>query len=104
MGGKVQAQIHAQVLLRLLDGATAQDAVDEPRWVVGPLEAGAEDDVIRIEQGVDEHAERALGELGLATRSIPRGSDDVGHVQAIWTEPALSAGSDVRADGAAISG
>jgi gamma-glutamyltranspeptidase len=104
MGGRVQAQIHAQVLLRLLDGATPQEAVDEPRWVVGAIGAGDADGTVRIEQGVDEDAQRALGGPGLVPRRIHRGSHHVGHAQAIWTEPALGAGSDVRADGAAISG
>jgi gamma-glutamyltranspeptidase/glutathione hydrolase len=104
MGGPVQAQIHVQVLLRLLSGATPQEAVDEPRWVVGAREPGDADGTVRIEQGVGERARRALGGPGLAPREIERGSDDVGHVQAIWTEPGLGAGSDMRADGAAISG
>ena len=104
MGGRVHAQIHAQVLLRLLDGATPQEAVDDPRWVVGALEAGEADGTVRIEQGVEERARRALTGGAVAPLSVPRGSDDVGHAQAIWTEPVVRAGSDVRADGAAISG
>jgi gamma-glutamyltranspeptidase/glutathione hydrolase len=104
MGGRVQAQIHVQVLLRLLDDATPQDAVDAPRWVVGALEAGEADGTVRIEQGVDAEAQRALRAPGLTVLSVARGSDDVGHAQAIWTEPEPAAGSDFRADGAAISG
>jgi gamma-glutamyltranspeptidase len=104
MGGPVQAQIHVQVLLRLLNGITPQEAVDEPRWVVGATEPGDADGTVRIEQGVDERAQHALGGPGLVSCSIERGSDDVGHVQAIWTEPELDAGSDMRADGTAISG
>jgi gamma-glutamyltranspeptidase/glutathione hydrolase len=103
MGGKVQAQIHVQVLLRLLGGATAQDAVDAPRWVVGALEAGEADGTVRVEQGVDPDARRALEVPGFTAVSLRRGSDDVGHAQAVWTEPELGAGSDVRADGVAIS-
>jgi gamma-glutamyltranspeptidase/glutathione hydrolase len=104
MGGPVQAQIHVQVLLRLLSGAAPQEAVDEPRWVVGAVEPGDADGTVRIEPGVGEPARRALGGPGFTPRAIERGSDDVGHVQAIWTEPRVSAGSDVRADGEAISG
>jgi gamma-glutamyltranspeptidase/glutathione hydrolase len=104
MGGPVQAQIHVQVLLRLLSGVAPQQAVDEPRWVVSAVEPGDADGTVRIEQGVGEAARRALGRPGLTPREIERGSDDVGHVQAIWTEPRLGAGSDVRADGEAISG
>jgi gamma-glutamyltranspeptidase/glutathione hydrolase len=104
MGGKVHAQIHLQLLLRLLNGAPPQKAVDDPRWVVGALDAADPDGAVRIEQGVDEGARRALHEPGLTPVSVHRGSDDVGHAQAIWTEPDLGAGSDFRADGAAISG
>jgi gamma-glutamyltranspeptidase/glutathione hydrolase len=104
MGGRVQAQIHVQVLLRLLDGATPQEAVDDPRWVVGALEPGEAGGTVRIEHGVDGRARRALGAPGLVPLPIGRGSEDVGHAQAIWTEPELRAGSDVRADGAAVSG
>jgi gamma-glutamyltranspeptidase/glutathione hydrolase len=104
MGGRVHAQIHVQLLLALLNGATPQKAVDDPRWVVGAIDAGDPDGAVRIEQGVDEHARRALDGPGLTPVTVHRGSDDVGHAQAIWTEPELGAGSDFRADGAAISG
>ncbi|MCW3047721.1 MAG: Gamma-glutamyltransferase [Solirubrobacterales bacterium] len=104
MGGRVQAQIHVQVLLRLLEGATPQDAVDAPRWVVGALEAGEQDGTVRIEEGVESDAQRALRVPGLTPLSVPRGSDDVGHAQAIWTEREPAAGSDARADGMAICG
>jgi gamma-glutamyltranspeptidase/glutathione hydrolase len=104
MGGPVQAQIHVQVLLRLLSGASPQEAADEPRWVVGAVEPGDTDGTVRIEQGIGEAARRALSGPGLTPRPIEYASDDVGHVQAIWTEPRLDAGSDVRADGQAISG
>jgi gamma-glutamyltranspeptidase/glutathione hydrolase len=104
MGGRVQAQIHVQVLLRLLDGAAPQEAVDDPRWVVGALEAGEAEGTVRIEHGVQERARQALGAPGLVPVPLAGRSEDVGHAQAIWTEPAVRAGSDVRADGAAISG
>jgi gamma-glutamyltranspeptidase len=41
MGGKVHAQIHVQVLLGLLDGRGAQEAVDAPRWIVGGMEVAS---------------------------------------------------------------
>jgi gamma-glutamyltranspeptidase/glutathione hydrolase len=104
MGGRVQAQIHLQMVLHLLAGATPQEAVDAPRWIVGPVEAGDGDGTVRIEDGVDAVARAALGGLDLQPIDVHRGSDDLGHAQAIWTEPELHAGSDHRADGAAIAG
>jgi gamma-glutamyltranspeptidase/glutathione hydrolase len=99
MGGLVHAQIHAQVLLRLLAGATPQEAVDAPRWIVGAMELGEPDDTIRIEDGCDAAARAALAGAGMRLVDVPRDSDWLGHAQAIWLEPRLAAGSDRRADG-----
>lgn len=104
MGGKVQAQIHAQVLLRLLGGLPPQAAVDAPRWVVGALEAGEVDGTVRVESDVAAAASASLRELGLDVLDVGVAHEDTGHCQAIWCDGALQAGSDGRADGAAILG
>ncbi|HEU4976082.1 MAG TPA: gamma-glutamyltransferase, partial [Baekduia sp.] len=104
MGGKVQPQIHTQVLHRLLEGATPQAAIDAPRWVVGALEAGEADGTVRVEDGVHRSARAALDGFGLHVVDVERGSEDLGHYQAIWRDGGLAAGSDFRADGAAITG
>jgi gamma-glutamyltranspeptidase len=101
MGGRVHAQIHVQVLARLLVGETAQAAVDAPRWIVGAMDIGQREDTIHIEAGCDEMTRAALARAAPDHTPIERGSDILGHAQAIWLEPALSAGSDFRADGAA---
>jgi gamma-glutamyltranspeptidase len=75
MGGRAQPQINAQVLLRLLAGATAAEAVAAPRIVVeGP--------------------------------AVATEGDAVGHAQAVRRLPDgdFDAGSDPRADGAAVTG
>jgi gamma-glutamyltranspeptidase len=90
MGGKVHAQIHTQVLLRLLDGASPQEAVDAPRFVVGGMELGEPDDLIRIEEGCTAVLDGAVG--------VPRGDELFGNAQAIWLDPEPRAGSDFRAD------
>jgi gamma-glutamyltranspeptidase len=97
MGGRVQAQIHAQVLLRLRAGATPQEAVDAPRWIVGGMELGEPDDTVRIEDGVAGAARASLQAGRGADRvvDLPRDSEWLGHAQAIW---AGAAGSDRRAD------
>jgi gamma-glutamyltranspeptidase len=90
MGGKVHAQIHAQVLLHLLDGASPQEAVDAPRWIVGGMELGESDDTIRVEAGARAVLPDAV--------TVARGDELFGHAQAIWLDPEPRAGSDFRAD------
>jgi gamma-glutamyltranspeptidase/glutathione hydrolase len=101
MGGRVHAQIHVQVLARLLAGQTAQAAVDAPRWIVGAMDLGQRDDTVHVEAGCDQATRTALARAAPDQTTVERGSDVLGHAQAIWLEPALSAGSDFRADGAA---
>jgi oxamate amidohydrolase len=101
MGGRVHAQIHVQVLARLIAGRTAQAAVDAPRWIVGAMDIGQREDTIHVEASCDDAARDALARVALDQTAVERGSDILGHTQAIWLEPALSAGSDFRADGAA---
>jgi gamma-glutamyltranspeptidase/glutathione hydrolase len=101
MGGRVHAQILAQVLLRVGAGATPQEAVDAPRWIVGGMELGEPDDTLRIEAGVSATTRAALDRAGLRIIDVPRDSEWLGHAQAIWCEPGIAAGSDRRADGAA---
>jgi gamma-glutamyltranspeptidase len=89
MGGKVQPQIHTQVLLRLLAGATAQEAVDAPRFAV----AGT---VLGLEDGLDPAAEASLRATGATILAHSRYDEELGHAQAIWGE---TSGTDPRADG-----
>jgi gamma-glutamyltranspeptidase/glutathione hydrolase len=103
MGGKVHAQIHVQVLLGLLDGRHPQEAVDAPRWIVGGMEIGERDDMIRIEEGCDASARDALSRATLRPLTVPRGSEWLGHAQAIWLDGGHDAGSDFRADGSAAA-
>jgi gamma-glutamyltranspeptidase len=99
MGGLVHAQILAQVLLRLRAGASPQQAVDAPRWIVGGMELGEADDIVRIEDGVAPEARAALQRARFPVLDEPRDSEWFGHAQAIWLDPVLRAGSDRRADG-----
>jgi gamma-glutamyltranspeptidase/glutathione hydrolase len=101
MGGKVHAQIHVQVLLGLLDGRPPQDVVDAPRWIVGGMEMGERDDHIRVEDGCAPAARDALSRATLHAMTVARGSEWLGHAQAIWLRDGFGVGSDFRADGAA---
>ena len=104
MGGKAHPQILAQVLLRLLSGSDPAAAVAAPRWVVGGLKRGQPDTAARAESGLPAAAIAALATAGMPVTELPWPSETVGHAHAIWlTGGELRAGSDPRADGAAIS-
>jgi gamma-glutamyltranspeptidase len=105
MGGNAHAQVLAQVLLGILAGLDPQSAVAAPRWVVGGLDPGEPAGLVRVEDGVPAAAISSLDERGLEIRTIRWPSEDVGHAQAIWSSAGvLRAGSDPRADGAAVVG
>lgn len=105
MGGKAHAQVHAQIVLRMEAGATPQEAIDAPRWVVGGVEVGERDDTIRVEDDVDPAAQAAIARAGMQPVAIGVRSEWVGHAQAIAiTADGLQAGSDPRADGGAAVG
>ena len=70
MGGRVHAQIHVQVLTRLLAGQAAQAAVDAPRWIVGAMDLGQREDTIHVEAGCDESTRAASPR----TRPLSRGA------------------------------
>ena len=60
MGGQGQPQILTQVLLRMLDGQTAADAVAAPRAVVGQQALGCTDDSVVVEADADDAALASL--------------------------------------------
>jgi len=103
MGGDIQAQGHAQVLINLIDrGLNLQQAIDAPRirYISGRgvmMEDGLTPSVIAdlIKRG----HERVLPPAGIMPRALMGGG------QAIMIDPATGAlvgGSDIRKDGLAI--
>ncbi|MGI8333043.1 gamma-glutamyltransferase family protein [Actinomadura scrupuli] len=104
MGGKGQPQIHTQLLLRLLGGATPAAAVAAPRWIVGGLEVGQREDTIALEADVTAQVRASLVATGAPLIKLPARSESTGHAQAIAVHPdgTLEAGSDPRADGGAV--
>jgi len=101
MGGKAQPQINAQVLMRLLDGATPAEAVAAPRFIVGGLDRDDPTHVLLVEPGLDPAAATALAATRLRQVTLPEGSGSAGHAQAIRVGEVLEAGSDPRSDGRA---
>ncbi len=98
MGGFMQPQGHVQVITGAIDYSfNPQAALDAPRWQVS---AGLE---VSLEIGMPEHILQGLAERGHAVRlSFDRG--DFGRGQIIWRldDGIMVAGSDLRADGAAV--
>jgi gamma-glutamyltranspeptidase/glutathione hydrolase len=105
MGGFQQAQIDTQTTLRtFVLGATPEEAVGAPRFVVDDLPVDGSDPPALAEPGVSGEVLAAIAAAGLRVERVP---DDgaAGHAHAIRIGVAgLEAGSDPRADGSALAG
>lgn len=104
MGGFMQPQGHVQVGLALMtDGIDPQSALDLPRFC---LEDGTASDGIALEEGIPLSAMSALAEMGHPVRPVSGwGRALFGRGQVILRDNGgiLSAGSDPRADGCAMT-
>lgn len=104
MGGFMQPQGHVQVGLALmLDGLDPQSALDLPRFC---LEDGNSSDDVALEEGIPLPVMSALAEMGHPVRPVSGwGRALFGRGQVILHDSggALSAGSDPRADGCAMT-
>src|SRR5262245_49492233 len=98
MGGSMQAQGHAQVMVRLADyRQNPQAASDAPRWRVGD---GGE---INIEQGVSAEVIAELERRGHRMVQADRWSTDFGRAQLIYKmEDGYLGASERRTDGQAV--
>lgn len=102
MGGSAQPQIHAQLLLRSLAGASPAEATYAPRWAVQEPRADGTVEV-KVEEDVPSNAQEALARAGYKLVQVPRWSEDLGHSNLIRVEPdGFTAASDPRSDGSAI--
>lgn len=98
MGGQMQPQGHLQVVTGMLDyELNPQASLDAPRWRVM---AGLE---VSFELGTPEHVLQGLAERGHSVR-VSADRSDFGRGQVIWRldNGVYVAGSDYRADGAAV--
>jgi gamma-glutamyltranspeptidase len=104
MGGLAQPQTQTTLVTRILDrGASVADAIDHPRWVLGPIRGEAPHRRVRLEDRAEPHVVAHLRRCGHEVEMIEGYSDLVGHAQAIETRTeGLSAAADPRADGLAI--
>jgi gamma-glutamyltranspeptidase len=103
MGGQGQPQIHAQILLRSFAGATAKEAVDAPRWLVGAQDPGDTDTNIYVEQDAGSSITQSLTDAGLDVISVPKHDETLGQANLIRVDSNLEfdAASDPRSDGSA---
>ena len=104
MGGQGQPQILTQVLLRMLDGATAADAVAAPRAVVGNQLSGCTVNSVVVEQDYDGSAAPSLANSGLDVLDVPPHTEGLGQANVVHVDRGghTSAATDPRADGAAV--
>lgn len=104
MGGQGQPQILAQVLLRALAGATAEESVAAPRAVVGLQSDGATADSVTIESDIEAAARDSVARSGLAIIDVAPSSEELGHTNVVFIDAgnAMTAASDPRSDGAAV--
>lgn len=102
MGGSAQPQIHAHLLLRVLEGATPHEATHAPRWMVDELQRDS-DVSATVEADVPAEAQHALRSAGFDLNVVPPHSEPLGHANLIRVHAAgFEAASDPRSDGSAI--
>jgi gamma-glutamyltranspeptidase/glutathione hydrolase len=109
MGGRAQPQIHTHLAIGVGASADPSAAVAAPRWVLGQMEAGPDNDAVAatvsVEEGTDEAAVRSLRAAGFTTTTLPDHDDGAGHAQLVrQVGGVLVAASDPRADGRALAG
>jgi gamma-glutamyltranspeptidase/glutathione hydrolase len=104
MGGNGQAMFHVQVLTNLLDyGLDPQEAVERPRFLIGPFLPGDASDTIHLESRLPRQVFAGLVRKGHAIKPAPEFFTRTGHAHAItFRDGALLGGADPRGDGAAL--
>lgn len=105
MGGRAQPQIHTHLALHLALGRSTFESVSAPRWLLGHMEAGADENpVVHYEHDVPDVARLSLTRTGVPARPLPAQADDAGHAQVIRRgTKGLHVAADPRADGAAVT-
>jgi gamma-glutamyltranspeptidase len=104
MGGLAQPQTQTTLVTRILDREVGvAEAIDQPRWVLGPIRGEAPHRRVRLEDRAEPGVVAHLRNSGHEVEIIEGYSDLVGHAQAIEKRTdGLSAAADPRADGLAV--
>jgi gamma-glutamyltranspeptidase len=106
MGGSAHAQIHAELLLAVLDrGERPADAISRPRWLVGGMQRYGGPGIVAERRVPIEVVEKMVG-AAFEVQMLDDWDEQVGHAQMAARAPngSLSAASDPRADGSAGAG
>lgn len=102
MGGKGQPQIHTQALHRLLGGATPEQTVASPRWIVGPKSPIDSPETTYVESDLSTEVKAVISSTGFPIREVPPLTDWIGHLQVVEASAeGFTAASDPRSDGSA---
>lgn len=102
MGGSAQPQIHAQLLLRMLDGASPDEATRAPRWMIAEAR-GDGPAVAVVEADLSQAARRSIRDAGFSLETVPPNTEDLGHANVIRIDPnGFAAASDPRSDGSVL--
>jgi len=104
MGGFMQPQGHLQLFLSLAQGLDPQSALDMPRFCIGDEKAAGE---VALEHGIPSETIAGLMSRGHPVKEVTGWERALfGRGQVILRDPAtgvLTAGSDSRADGCAMT-
>ena len=105
MGGNGQAMFHMQALTNVFDyGCDIQEAIERPRFLLGPFLPDDPPDIIRLENRVGDDVISGLRRLGHSVAPSDPLLYRVGqaHGVMIHADGVLSGGADPRGDGMAL--
>ncbi len=104
MGGNGQAMFHVQVVTNLLDyGMDIQEAIERPRFLIGPFLPDEPADIIHLESRVAPRVVATLERRGHRLRTALPFFQKMGHAHGIVRQDGtLMGGADPRGDGAAL--
>jgi gamma-glutamyltranspeptidase/glutathione hydrolase len=104
MGSNGQALFHAQVLTNVLDyGLDIQEAIERPRFLIGPFTPDEPVDTLRLESRVPPRVVRALERRGHRIKLERDFFQKMGHGHGVVVgEAVLMGGADPRGDGTAL--
>lgn len=104
MGSNGQALFHTQVLSNVLDyDLDIQEAIERPRFLLGPFTPDEPVDVVRVESRIPLRSIRALERRGHPITIEAEFFQKMGHAHGIVRrEGTLMGGADPRGDGAAL--
>lgn len=103
MGGSAHAQIHAELLMAVLDrNSDSEEAVAQPRWLVGGMQRNGGSGLV-AEGRVPDHVVEMMNAAGYSVQMLADWDEQVGHSQMVTRtgDGRLAAAADPRADGAA---